>query len=316
MTSQSEKNIGLAFILNLCFSIIELIGGLWTGSYAISSDSLHDFGDCISIFISWMLEKKSTQKPNEFYTYGYKKFSVLGGLVNSFVLIIISVFMLIGAINKFFNPEEINYNGVLILAVIGVFFNGLGAYKTIRGEKINEKAVGLHLLEDVLGWLSTLIIAFFMKIFDAPILDPILSIFITCFILFNALKNIKKIFEIFLDKAPDNITPDQIKNILLNNDLDNKNILLDVHHIHLWTDGTNNFSTLHIKVCDTATKIDIINLKNNIHKKLLDKKINHATIEFEFETEICDEPKCDKLKNENKNYLSIHNHNHDHNSYN
>ena len=296
MSSQAEKNIGLALVLNVCFASIELIGGLLTNSFSISSDSIHDFGDCVYILISWLLEKKSTQKPNQFYTYGYQKFSVLGGLINSGLLIFGASLIFIGAIKRFFAPEIIDYNGVLFLALIGLFFKGIAAYKTFRGEKINEKSVGLHLLEDVLSWLVVLITSIAMKIFDLPILDPILSIFITCFIFFNACKNIKKIFNIFLDKAPENITPNQIKKILL----EDKNIF-DVHHIHLWTDGVNNFATLHIIISDDTKQNQIIKIKQTAHKKLLEKKINHATLEFEFQNEYCDENKCDKLKNENLN---------------
>lgn len=294
MSSQSEKNIKVAFILNLCFSLVELIGGFLTNSISISSDSIHEFGDCISIFISWLLEKKSEQKPNKFYTYGYQKFSVLGGLINSCILVCGASIIFINAINKIFHPEPINYNGVLFLAILGLFFNGLGAYKTFKGEKINEKSVSLHLFEDVLSWFVVLVTSIFMKIFDMPILDPILSIFITCFILFNACKNIGRVFNIFLDKVPKDIDPDQIKIILL----ENTNIK-DVHHVHLWTDGVNNFATVHIIILDNADQNKIINIKRDAHKKLLTLNINHATLEFEFQSEHCSENKCDKLKNEN-----------------
>ena len=122
MSSQAEKNIKLALILNVCFSSIELIGGLLTNSFSVSSDSFHDFGDCIYILISWLLEKKSTQKPNQFYSYGYQKFSVLGGLINSGLLIFGASLIFIGAIKRFFVPEFINYDGVLFLALLGGIF--------------------------------------------------------------------------------------------------------------------------------------------------------------------------------------------------
>ena len=307
MSSQSEKNIKVAFILNLCFSVIEFIGGCLTNSVSISSDSIHKFGDCILILISWLLEKKSEQKPNKFYTYGYQKFSVLGGLINSCILTCGATMIFLNAINKIFNPEPINYNGVLFLALLGLFFNGLAAYKTFKSEKINEKSVSLHLIEDVLSWFVVLVTSIFMKAFDMPVLDPILSVLITCFILFNACKNIGRVFNIFLDKAPKNTDPERIKKALL----EDKNIK-DVHHVHLRTDGVNNFATLHIIISDNINQNQIIDIKQNAHQKLLTLNISHATIEFEFQSEHCSENKCDKLKNENLGIKYTNHHQHHH----
>jgi cation diffusion facilitator family transporter len=299
--NQSEKNIAVAFILNFSFSIFELIGGIWTNSVSIISDSIHDFGDCLSIAISWLLEKKSGQKPDKFYTYGYQRFSVLGAMINSFVLFAGALIMLIGAITRILNPAPVNYDGVLFLAVIGLFVNGYGAYKTISGEKISEKAVGLHLLEDVLGWIAVLFAAIVMKIFDCPIIDPILSICITLFILYNVIKNVKKIFEIFLDKSNPNIDIEKLKNKLIKLEK-----ILDVHHLHSWTDGINNFFTLHAIINDLSNKNDIIQIKKNIRGKLADEKINHVTIEIEFESENCNEHECSNIKNENISHSHHH----------
>lgn len=299
--NQAEKNIGIAFILNFCFSIFELIGGIWTNSISIISDSIHDFGDCLSIAISWCLEKKSAKKPDKFYTYGYQRFSVLGAMINSFVLFVGALIMFTGAITRILNPTTINYDGVLILAIIGLIVNGYGAYKTVSGKKISEKAVGLHLLEDVLGWAAVLITAIIMKIFNWPILDPFLSIFITIFILYNVISNIKKIFEIFLDKSPKNINIEELEK-----ELTNSKKILGAHHLHLWTDGVNNFFTAHVIINDFATKNDIIEIKNIVREKLSHKKINHATIEIEFETENCKEHNC------NSNEIKIDTHHHHH----
>lgn len=185
MSKKSTNNIKTAFFLNLGFSIFALFGGLYTNSVSIISDSFHDFGDALSIAISWGLEKKSEQVPNKNYTYGYKRFSLVGALITSVFLIIGSVVMLFNAIPRLVNPERIDYNGVLMLVVIGVLINGFGAYRTAKGSAINEKVVSLHLIEDVLGWVAVLISGIIMKFLDLPIIDPILCILITIFILFN-----------------------------------------------------------------------------------------------------------------------------------
>lgn len=300
--TRSQKNIAIAFGLNFFFSIFELAGGIFTNSVSIISDSIHDFGDCLSIAISYLLEKKSAQSPDKFYTYGYQKFSLLGAMINSFVLFVGAMIMFIGAVVRILNPSPINYDGVLILAVIGLFVNGFGAYKTISGEKISEKAVGLHLLEDVLGWAAVLFAALIMKIFDWPILDPLLSISITIFILYNVIANIRKIFEILLDKSPANINIQELEKELV----DGKKIL-GMHHFHLWTDGVNNFFTAHVIINDLANKDEIAQIKNMLRENLAHKKINHATIEIEFETEICNEHECSNIKIQN---ASHHHHHH------
>ncbi len=133
MKENSSKNIKIAFFLNLCFSIFELIGGIFTNSISIISDSVHDFGDCISIGISYFFEKKSKRKPDNKYTYGYLRYSLMGALITSFVLLLGSTLVLYNAIPRLFNPEDVNYNGMLIFALFGVAINGYAAYKTSKG---------------------------------------------------------------------------------------------------------------------------------------------------------------------------------------
>ena len=188
---KTDKNILIAFILNICFSIIELIGGFITGSIAILSDSLHDFGDALSIGISYFLEKKSKKKADDNYTYGYIKYSVMGSVITTTILIVGSIFVIFESIKRVINPTEINYNGMIIIAVFGVIINTVAALKTKEGESLNQKAVNLHMLEDVLGWLVVLIGGFLIKFTNISIIDPILSIIVALFILINALIMIK-----------------------------------------------------------------------------------------------------------------------------
>ena len=148
---KTEKNILIAFLLNMLFSIFEIIGGIFTGSVAIISDAVHDFGDSISIGISYILEKKSKKKPDNKYTYGYTRFSVLGATITNTILIVGSILVILNAVKRIINPIEINYNGMIIFAIIGVIVNFVAAYATKEGDSLNQKAVNLHMLEDVLG---------------------------------------------------------------------------------------------------------------------------------------------------------------------
>jgi len=302
---KSTQNIRLAFILNLSFSVIELVGGLFTNSVAIITDSLHDFCDSLSIALSWILERKSEKKPDQRYTYGYGRFSVLGALITSTVLFASSLIALIVAIPRIMNPAAVHYDGVLILAVFGFAINGFAAYKTAKGRSLNEKAISLHLLEDVLGWAAVLITGLLMKIFDLPVLDPILSVMIALFMMFNVVKNIKTIFEVFLEKAPKGVNIEEITAHLFHNEA-----IKDIHHIHLWTlDGSNKYITLHVLLSDDIRDIEeIIAIKGYIKEELAEHGIHHSSIEFEFINEICDSHECDVETDSNSHFG--HNHNH------
>ena len=208
---KTEKNILIAFLLNISFSIFEIIGGIFTNSIAIISDAIHDFGDAISIGISYFLEKKSKRKPDDKYTYGYTRYSILGAIITNTILIVGSVIVIYNAIERIINPKDINYNGMIIFAIFGVIVNFIAVYFTKDGDSLNQKAVNLHMLEDVLGWLVVLIGAVVIKFTHINVIDPILSICVAVFILIHALKSYKTIIELFLEKTPDGINIEELK---------------------------------------------------------------------------------------------------------
>lgn len=295
---KTEKNILIAFILNLFFSVFEFFGGIFTGSVAIISDAIHDIGDAFSIGISYILEKISKKQPDEKYTYGYLRYSVIGGFITSSILLFGSVAVIYNAIFKLFNPNEINYNGMIIFAVVGTVINLFAAILTHGGDSINQKAVNLHMLEDVLGWIIVLIGAIVMKFTDLKLIDPLLSIAVALFIIINAIKNLIEIVNLFLEKAPQNIDTNEIKKHIM----EIKDII-DVHHIHIWSlDGQNNYATMHI-----VTNGDSHEIKEKVRKELEEHGICHATLELESPGEHCESEHC------HTNALShSHHHNHHH----
>ena len=181
--NHSEGNIKVAFLLNLSFAIIELIGGFWTNSVAILSDALHDFGDSLTLGLSWYFAKVARREKDETYTYGYKRFSILAAFINSIVLVTGSIFILFEAIPRLVHPETPNTSGMIILAIGGIIVNGAAAFRLSNGKNLNEKVVYTHLLEDILGWIAVLIGALVMHFFDSPIIDPLLSVLISVYIL-------------------------------------------------------------------------------------------------------------------------------------
>ncbi|MBQ5590211.1 MAG: cation transporter [Clostridia bacterium] len=296
---KTEKNILIAFILNLCFSIFEFFGGLFTGSVAILSDAIHDIGDASSIGISYFLEKKSKKQPDETYTYGYARYSVIGSVITTLILLFGSVAVVFGAIRRIINPVEINYDGMIIFAIVGVVVNFLAAYFTREGDSLNQKAVNLHMLEDVLGWIVVLVGAIVMRFTDFALIDPILSIGVAVFIFINAIKNLKSAIDLFLEKAPDNIDLDEIKEHILS-----IQGVIDVHHIHLWSlDGQNNYITMHV-----VTSADPHEIKHKIREELQEHGVGHATLELETENEHCHEKDCHIEFNAHSHHHHHHHH--------
>ena len=280
---KSEKNIFIAFILNLAFSVFEFIGGIFTGSVAIVSDAIHDFGDAAGIGISYFLEKKSKKQPDEKHTYGYARYSVIGSLITTFILLFGSVTVIYNAINRLINPSEIDYNGMIIFAVVGVCVNFCAAYFTRDGDSLNQKAVNLHMLEDVLGWTVVLIGAIIMRFTDWSFIDPVMSVGVSLFIFINAVRNLKEAIDLFLEKTPHGIDIKEIAEHI--SEIDG---VIGVHHIHIWSmDGQSNYATMHV-----VTNSDSHKIKETIREELLEHGINHATLELETEDERCHEENC------------------------
>lgn len=280
---RTEKNIFVAFILNLAFSIFEFVGGIFTRSVAIVSDAIHDIGDAASIGISYFLEKKSKKQPDDEYTYGYARYSVIGSVITTLILLFGSVMVIYNSVNRFINPVEINYNGMILFAVIGVIVNLTAAFFTREGDSLNQKSVNLHMIEDVLGWIVVLVGAVVMRFTDFSVIDPVMSIGVAIFILINAVKNLKEVLDLFLEKTPHNINVSEIKEHLMHIDG-----VKGVHHIHIWSmDGHNNYATMHI-VTNEETHI----IKEKAREELAEHGITHATLELETEGESCHEKNC------------------------
>ena len=284
----SEGNVKVAFFLNLAFTVIEIIGGLYTNSLAILSDALHDLGDSLSLGLSWYFQKLSKKGSTKTFSYGYKRFSLLGAVINSVVLIVGSIFILTKAIPGLFNPGEADAEGMIYLAILGVIVNGAAVFKLRKGESLNEKVVSLHLLEDVLGWAAILVGSIIMKFVNAPIIDPLLSVLISMYVLFNVYKNLKKSLLIVLQGIPEDVDLNEIKQQL-------KNIheVTDIHDCHAWSmDGNYHILTLHLQLDKDYRLSEQARLKKKIATLLKDESINHITIEFEGNNENCELKEC------------------------
>jgi len=297
---KTDRKILVAFILNLAFAVFEFIGGVFTGSVAILSDAVHDIGDAASIGVSYYLEKKSRGKPDERYTYGYARYSVVGGVITTLVLLLGSIAVIAGAMQRIIEPREISYDGMIIFAVVGVLVNLLAAMVTHGGGSIGQRAVNLHMLEDVLGWIVVLMGAIVMRFTDISLIDPILSIGVAVFIIVNAVRTLASALDVFLEKAPREVDVHELEHHV--SELEG---VLGVHHVHVWSmDGVHSFATMHV-----VTDADSAEVKRRVREELAEHGISHATLEIERSGEECGEEDC-SLNFESHSHYGHHHHHH------
>ena len=297
---KTDKKILIAFILNLTFSVFEIVGGIITGSVAILSDAVHDIGDAVSIGLSFFLERKSRKEPDDTYTYGYRSYSLLGSFITYSVLVLGSVFVCTNAVDRIVSPREIEYNAMIVFAVVGVVINLVATVVTHGAESLNQKAVYLHMLEDVLGWAVVLVGAIVMRLTDIAIIDPLMSIAVAVFIMFNAVKGLKEVFDIFMYKTPANADVQKIREHICNIDG-----VVNVHHLHLWSiDGEVMYATMHIVTDGNAEEV-----KKKVRNELAQHSVVHATLETETPEEKCDSEQCCVYP------MHIHNHHHCHHGH-
>ncbi|RIY40729.1 cation diffusion facilitator family transporter [Neopusillimonas maritima] len=279
----SEKRIALAFFLNLFFSIIEFIGGILTQSTAIMADAVHDLGDSLSIGTAWVLQRLGRKSANYTFTYGYRRLSLFGAALNGLILLAGSAWVLNEAFNRLNNPIMPVTEGMFLLAILGVCVNGYAAYRLSKGKTLNERVLNWHLIEDVLGWCAVLILSIVLHFFHWPILDPLLSIAFTLFILVNVARMLWSTAKLFFQAVPDTQLLHDVRQTLLS--LPGTQA---VHHLHLWSlDGEKHVLTAHVVVQADTSISDYQNIKADLQIALAQFNLSHTTIEIELSQEDC-----------------------------
>ncbi|HET7012029.1 MAG TPA: cation diffusion facilitator family transporter [Anaerolineales bacterium] len=282
-TVDEPAEIGLAFFLNLAFTIVEAAGGLWTNSLAILSDSLHDLGDSLTFGLSWYLARTARRGRDERYSYGYLRLSLLGALTSSLVLLVGSLFILARAIPRLIRPEHSNAQGMIALAMLGLVVNGFAAWRLQRGRSIQFQALRWHLIEDVLGWAAVLLVALTLLVMDIHILDPLLSIFFTGYVLLGVVRTLRRTMSVFLQASPE-----ELDLMALDRNLASIPGVLSTHHTHLWSlDGVHHVLTTHLVVNAGAGKDDVLRIKTEALRVMAPIAPEHTTLEIEYEDEDC-----------------------------
>ena len=271
---KAKYTVWVAFFLNLSYAIVEFIAGGIFGSSAVLADSVHDLGDAIAIGISAFLETISNREEDRRYTLGYKRFSLLGALVTSVILIIGSILVILENITKIFNPQPVNDEGILWLGIIAVSTNVLASLVVRKGKTKNESILSLHFLEDTLGWLAVILMAIILRFTDWYILDSLLSLVISIFILTKAIPRFWSTLKIFLDAVPEGVETGDLEK-----DLETLTNVKSVNQLSIWSmDGLENNAIIHICIKDWEK---IMETKEAVRQFLEERGVQNITIEVD-----------------------------------
>jgi cobalt-zinc-cadmium efflux system protein len=282
----ATESIRLAFFLNLLFALLEIAGGIWTNSMAILADAVHDLGDSFALGSAWYFERISSRQGDELFSYGYRRFSLMGAMISVIILVAGSFIVLSEAVPRLFHPQLSHAPGMVAFAVAGILINGFAVVRLRDKKGMNARIVAWHLLEDVLGWLAILVAGFVLLFWQIPVIDPILSIVITLYVLYNVLRGFRTTMNIFLQGTPREVDLPGIEREV-------RQIpgIADTHHAHVWTlDGYNHVLTMHAALKGSQTIQDLACLKDEIRRIMSCHGIAHSTVELEFEGEECRMP--------------------------
>lgn len=266
--------VWLAFFLNLSFAIVEFIAGGIFGSSAVLADSVHDFGDAVAIGISAFLESISNRKEDSHYTLGYKRFSLLGAMVTAVILMTGSGMVILENMVKLFHPQPVNEEGLLWLGIIAISVNVLASLVIRKGQTKNESILSLHFLEDILGWVAVILMAIVLRFTDWYILDPLLSLAISFFILSKAIPRFWSTLRIFLDAVPEGVNIQKIKA-----DLAELDHVASINQLNLWTmDGLEKNAIVHVCL-EHVKHMEVC--KESIRTLLKESGFQNVTIEVD-----------------------------------
>lgn len=279
----STGALGLAFVLNTCFALLEIAGGVWTNSVAILSDAVHDLGDSVALGAAWFLDRYAQKAGDKRFSYGYRRFSLLGAWTNTVVLIVGSLVVLAEAVPRLLRPEPPHATGMMLFALVGIAANGYAAWRLRNRHSLSTKVVAWHLIEDVLGWVAVLIVGATLHVVDLPILDPALSIAIAVFVLFNVIRRLRQTAMLFLQAVPDDVDLGEIERRFAS-----LPHVRSTHHMHVWSmDGDHHVLTAHIVVDGEATMTDIHGLRASVAALCLEYDFSHSTVEIECGDDEC-----------------------------
>ena len=275
------RNLFISILLNILITVAQVIGGIFSGSLALLSDALHNFSDVISLVVSFLANKLAKKQASLHRTFGYKRAEILAAFINASTLIIVAVLLIIEAVKRFRNPEEIESNLVIWLSLLGIIANGLSVLllKKDSEANMNMKSAYLHLLTDMMASVAVLIGGLLMKYYQVYWVDSVLTFILGLYLIwmgFDLLKNSTKLLMLF--------TPDTIPIKKIVEEINGFETIKNVHHVHVWQ---LNEAEIHLEAhIDfnkdiTLSEFDVI-LHEIEHLVFHKYDINHVNIQPEF----------------------------------
>ena len=268
------SNILVAFFINLTFTIVSLIGGWLTNSMAIISDCIHDLGCTLSIGLAWVFERIAGHRPTARFSFGYRRFTLLGAFVGAFILISGASVVLKESIERLASPQAVDADGMMWFALAAIVFKGLAVWRTWKGASVNQRMVALHLLGDCLGWVAVLIASFVLMFVDVPLLDTILSVCITLYILYNVVRNLITAFHIVLEGVPSSVNYEALRS-----EVEALDGVSAVQHLRVWSMDNEHHCAEAVITTPLSTLADIEQLKGSLRSMLAQYAISESVIE-------------------------------------
>lgn len=278
------KNLLFSIILNIVITVAQIVGGILSGSLALISDALHNFSDVLSLIFSYIANVLSKKKASLNQTFGYKRAEIIAAFVNAISLMIVAIYLIFEASQRFFHPEVIKSNLVIWMSLLGIVANGLSALmlKKDADHNLNMKSAYIHLFTDMMASVAVLVGGILMKYYQIYWIDSVLTLAIAIYLIYIGYDLLIDSTRILMLFTPSNINIEKIIDEVHKIPGVNK-----LHHIHVWH---LNDHELHLEAhldCSEDIKMSEFNdLLHEIEQVLLDKfHINHINIQPEFQKE-------------------------------
>ncbi len=277
----SGKNLLISILLNILITISQIIGGLISGSLALLSDALHNFSDVLSLVISYIANLLAKKDASINRTFGYKRAEILAAFINASTLIVVAILLIIEAIKRFIDPQEIESNLVIWLSFIAILGNGFSVLLLRKDSKVNMnmRSAYLHLLTDMMASVAVLVGGLLMKFYEIFWVDSLLTLVIALYLIWVGFDLFKESFKVLMLFTPNELHVQDIVKELCTIDK-----VKNVHHIHLWqlNEDETHFEA-HIDFNNDIKLSDFVKVLNQIEDILLHKfQINHVNIQPEF----------------------------------
>ncbi len=275
----SGLKLAITILLNFLITIVEIIGGIISGSLSLISDALHNFSDGIAVIISYIAIRLNRRPKDEKYTFGYKRAEILAAVFNASVLIGISLYLFFEAYNRFTNPEHVQGGLMTVVASIGLLANVIGTLLLKSGSKnnMNIRAAYLHLLSDAVSSVGVIIGGLFIYFYNIYWIDPLLTVLISLYIIRESYSIVREATEVLMMAAPPDLSIKELEKELLT--LEG---IKNIHHVHLWKINEHDIHfEAHVNVKDqmiSNTEILLEEAEKLLHDKF---DIGHVTLQFE-----------------------------------